>query len=315
VGERQHHHHCAHALQVQQALQVFAGQVGCKPRHQRRGGGGQHPVKGFRHPIGQTDFQPALCPRLDVLDGGIQAQVHAALPQGRRKAVGKCLEAAAEGAQAGGARLETRPEPRHVDILVVPAKFANQQRLELGGVEPLAVVFAHPRVGGHLFQRLPARQVAQPGGDKAKAGNIRQGEAGKGQCGKRRIERVEGVLVIDHRLGAGEEDFVLPAQLADQPQHGGIRGEPVVVELLHRPIPMRLLEPCRQPAHVIRAFQHGHLVPGVDEIVGGSQPAEPCSNDANPHSYSLCGDSGLPAWGSSRRMSWTSLPQRSGWRR
>ncbi len=95
------------------------------------------------------------------------------------------------------------------------------------------------------------------------------------------IERIELPFVVHHRQWAREQDFILPAQLLDQAEHVPVAGEPVVVELLHRPIPAGFLEPACQPAHIISRFEDGDFVSGPAQVPRCRHAAEPCSDDCN----------------------------------
>ena len=86
---------------------------------------------------------------------------------------------------------------------------------------------------------------------------------------------VELALEINRRVGPRKEDLITPAQLIDQAQHVAVRCEPVMIELLQRPVPMRRFEPGCQPADPGRALIDGHLVSRPVQIVSGGQSGHP----------------------------------------
>ena len=94
-----------------------------------------------------------------------------------------------------------------------------------------------------------------------------------------RVEGIELALVVHDRVGTGEEHLVLPAQLIDQAKHVAVAGKPVMVELLNRPIPVRLFKARSQAAGVVGGFENGHLMAGAHQVVGGSQAAKAGAQD------------------------------------
>ena len=142
-------------LQVQQTLQVIGRQGGGQPGQQGGRGGDQAAIIVGRAERG-GQVQAAGGSGRDLVHGGGVADVDAQAAQVVGKLVGKGLEAAGVGAQAGGAGLDARPHPGHVDLAgVALAELADHQRLPHQLVDAVAGPFAHPGVDGVLLKRLP----------------------------------------------------------------------------------------------------------------------------------------------------------------
>ena len=62
-----------------------------------------------------------------------------------------------------------------------------------------------------------------------------------------------------------------------------VGGEPVMVELLQRPVPGFVFEAGRQAANAVSRFVYGDVVSGMDEIPGGSQSSRAGADDADLH--------------------------------
>ena len=112
-----------------------------------------------------------------------------------------------------------------------------------------------------MFERFPVIREAQEQSYEAEADLIEaEPKPREEQRLEDRIEWIELPFVIHHRQRAGEKDLVLPAQLFDQAQHVFVAGKPVVVELLYRPVPVRLPEPRCQSAYEIGGFVNRYVV-------------------------------------------------------
>src|SRR5690606_29824701 len=107
--------------------------------------------------------------------------------------------------------------------------------------------FAHPFIDGIFFQPLPVVGQFQKETDQTKAyfpdPPTQTREQDRSRDG---IKRIEFSLVVHDRVWSPEDDLIRPAQLCDQTQHMSIAGEPVVVKLLNRPIPVWIFKPGSQ---------------------------------------------------------------------
>jgi hypothetical protein len=90
----------------------------------------------------------------------------------------------------------------------------------------------------------PEGRITHKGGDSAKAQPVQEGERAKGQDAERAIERVDAALVVERGRRAREEEALGEPQLTDQADDVPIRGEPVVVESLQRPLPASSRKPA-----------------------------------------------------------------------
>ncbi len=76
---------------------------------------------------------------------------------------------------------------------------------------------------------------------------------------------------------------ITQTQFFDQSEHVLVTGEPVMVEMLHGPVPVGFLETGRQTAGVVGCFKNGDFVSFADQITGGSHAAKTSANDSNLH--------------------------------
>ena len=154
LRERQDHHHRAHRFEGVELRQVRGGQGGRQARHQARRSRREHGVV-IARAAGRVQREAAGLGRGNLPHGGAEVQRRAALLHGGCQRVEEGLEAAHEGAQARGARVNARPHPRHVDVGIVLAELADQQRFPQRFVHARPHVLAQPLLGGHLLQGVP----------------------------------------------------------------------------------------------------------------------------------------------------------------
>ena len=291
VLEREDHHQGGHALKLEQTFQVAFGQGGSQVSQAGGRGGHQNALEdlagGSRLDLDQNSA--ALGLGRDGADAGRIAQVHTHPAQPLGEQVGKMLEAALEGAQARGARLDAGPHPGHVDLLIVLlAELAEHERLPHQAVDLLPGPLAHPGIHSHFLELAPVGGQAQVQTDQPEAQLVQPpAQAGEQDGFQDRIERGPFALVEHDGEGAREEHLVAQTQLFDQPEHVLVPGEPVVVELLHRPVPARFLETGGQPGGMVFGLEDGDVVPGFGEVIGGSHAPEARSDDRYFHGYSV----------------------------
>jgi hypothetical protein len=220
----------------------------------------------------------------NLTHGGVEAQRHAALLHGGGQRLEERLKAAHERAQARGARVQARPHPGHVDVGIVLAELAHQQRFPQRVVHALAHVLAQPLLGRHLLQRLPVGAQLELQAGPPEADHVAQREMPQQKerhVGEHRVEGMEVALIVDGRDRPREQHFIARPDLVDQAQHVLIGLEPVMVELLHRPVPVRFLEPGGQPAHLRRGLVDGDLLAPPGQIIGGGQAGRAGPDDGD----------------------------------
>jgi len=274
----------AHALEIEQALQVVTRQVRGDTRHEAGGGGGEDAVKGDCAGAGGY-LELAAFIAADGLDGGVQPDEGAAAGEVGGQLVTEGLKTAFVSTETGGTRFEAGPHPGHVDLPgVFFTEFANQHRFPHCFVDLAAGVFAHPGVHCGFFKVFPVVGEAQEDTHQPEADFIdTPTQPGIEEGSRDGIEWVEFALVVHDGGGAWKLDLAAPAQFINETKHGRIGLEPVVVKLLDRPIPMRFLEPASQTTDEIGGFIEGHLVTGFQQIVRGSHTGDSRSYDGDLH--------------------------------
>jgi len=156
------------------------------------------------------------------------------------KFVGKDLETAPKGPQARGAGVQPRPHPGHIDLIMpVFTKFANHHRLPHAFVDFVAGIFAHPGIGGGLFERAPV--IGQPQVKPYQTKTNFVDAITQARVSQRSWNGIKGVklaLVIHNADWFREKHLIRPAQLFNQTEQMGIGLKPMVIKTLNRPIPM-----------------------------------------------------------------------------
>ena len=224
----------------------------------------------------------------NLAHGGAEVQRRAALLHGGRQRVEEGLKAADEGAEARGARMQPRPEPGHVHVaIMLLAELADQQRFPQRFVHALAHVLHAATRSAVTCSR--ACQLAlnlscsagQPEADHI--GEREMPQQKERHVGEHRIEGMELTVIVDGRDRARKQHLVARADLVDEAQHVFVGLEPVMVELLHRPVPVRFFETGGQPARVGRGFVDRDLMAESGQIVGGGQAGGAGSDDGDVH--------------------------------
>ncbi len=128
---------------------------------------------------------------------------------------------------------------------------------------------------------MPVRHVAQIGDQHPNSQSVDKRQAGKAEYGDGGIQRVEAALVIHDRDRPRKAQLVAPAEFVNQSQDMAVRGKPMMVIALNRPIPVRLFEAGGQSPHIVQRFEHGYLPTGARQVVGRRQAA--CAGTDNCH--------------------------------
>ena len=101
--------------------------------------------------------------------------------------------------------------------------------------------------------------------------------------GEHRIEGMEVIVIVDGRDRAREQHFLARAELVDEAQHVAVGLEPVMVELLHRPVPVRFFEPGGQSAHVRRGLVERDGMAQAGQVIGGGEAGRAGPDDGDVH--------------------------------
>ena len=87
---------------------------------------------------------------------------------------------------------------------------------------------------------------------------------------------------------AGEDDTVAHAHLLGEGEDFVVAGEPVMIELLQRPVPSLVFEAGSEPADAVSRFVDCHLMARVSEVPGGCQSGGAGADDGDVHLVHGC---------------------------
>ena len=131
------------------------------------------------------------------------------------------------------------------------------------------------------LEGLPVRGEFEIDARETEGDLVKQAQPLEQQGGKGRIELQEVALVIRHGDRAHEANLVAHPHFGCQGQHVSVGGKPVVIELLHRPVPGGLFEPSRQTARLIAGLKDGDGVALLEQVEGGAQSRRARANDGD----------------------------------
>ena len=221
-------------------------------------------------------------PGFDGIHFGVVEDVYTFFLQKADKVLGEGLKTPGISHQAGGTGVHPCPHPGHVHLMGKPlAEFTDEHGFPHFFINFISGPFAHPCIYRGGFHRFPIIGQAQVHTHEAKADLVRPAQARIHQRSRNGIERIKFALVIHHCLGGAANHFVLQSQFADDLEHVMIRGKPVVVELLHRPLPFEALEAGSQAARVIGPLENGDLVAGTHKVERRRKPTKTSADDRN----------------------------------